>query len=620
MIAPMRVDGTWLRDDDGRILIPRGVNLGGSSKLPAGSRDDRRRASFVGRPFPLARADGHFARLERWGMRLVRLLVTWEAVEHAGPGEYDSEYLDYLRELASNAARHGIDLIVDPHQDVWSRWTGGDGAPAWTLEGAGFNLRSLHASGAAVLPEELGSDSPRMIWPTNVNRLGCATMFTLFFAGNELAPGIRIFGEPAQELLQRRYTAAMCRVARSLRGLPNVVGFGAMNEPSLGFIGLSDIRMLQRAPLRLGAMPTPLEAMAAGSGLCTRSAIWSLGITGERRCGSRALNPSGVSAWAPGEECIWKRLGVWEDKAGTPRARRPDHFAVEASPADRYLKPFMLRFAAAVRETLPDAILFADSAPAEEAPRWGPGEGAPLVLAPHWYDGLTMATGRYHERFTVDPKSRRLSIGRRGVRRSFALQLGRERLAASESGLPCFIGETGVPFEPAGHRCARFGYRREERALADYYDALDANLLGAALWNYTADNDGRRGDGWNGEDFSIYTSGAVPAGAAGRVDDGARALRGFCRPYAERIAGTPLGMSFDGTSRVFELRYLPEGAAPTVLYVPPAQYPEGYRVELTGARSVRALRDEPRRQLLLYAVGGGEAGEVRLLIRPAEGA
>ena len=47
------------------------------------------------RPFPLAEADEHFGRLASWGLTFVRLLVTWEAVEHAGPGIYDEDYLTY---------------------------------------------------------------------------------------------------------------------------------------------------------------------------------------------------------------------------------------------------------------------------------------------------------------------------------------------------------------------------------------------------------------------------------------------------------------------------------------------------------------------------------------------
>jgi hypothetical protein len=153
----MRIDGEWLKEEDGRTALLRGVNLGANSKVPfkpdgASWRKegfyDYRDVSFVGRPFPLSEADEHFRRLKEWGLTFERFLVTWEALEHAGPGIYDEAYLDYIRAVLEKAAEYGISVFIDPHQDVWSRWTGGDGAPGWTLDVVGMDLSKLHAAGA----------------------------------------------------------------------------------------------------------------------------------------------------------------------------------------------------------------------------------------------------------------------------------------------------------------------------------------------------------------------------------------------------------------------------------------------------------------------------------------
>ena len=108
----IQINGSQFKDQYGRTLMLRGVNLGGSSKLPFSPngatyiRDhffDHRNVSFVGRPFPIEEAEEHFSRLKEWGLTFLRFLVTWEAIEHAGPGIYDQEYLDYVRKIVEKA-------------------------------------------------------------------------------------------------------------------------------------------------------------------------------------------------------------------------------------------------------------------------------------------------------------------------------------------------------------------------------------------------------------------------------------------------------------------------------------------------------------------------------------
>jgi hypothetical protein len=144
-LSPLRIVGDRFRDAHGRDVLLRGVNLGGDSKVPwpNGGTDrpsdfsDHRTVSFIGRPFPLEQADEHFTRLRGWGFNCLRLLTTWEAIEHAGPGLYDTAYLDYYVEIARLAGEYGFYVFADFHQDAWSRMSGGSGAPGWTFEAVG---------------------------------------------------------------------------------------------------------------------------------------------------------------------------------------------------------------------------------------------------------------------------------------------------------------------------------------------------------------------------------------------------------------------------------------------------------------------------------------------------
>jgi hypothetical protein len=70
------VEGRYLKDNHGRIVLPRGVNMSACSKLPHSLSP----LSFVGRPFPLQEAEQHLQRLHTWGLTFVRLLVPWEAL------------------------------------------------------------------------------------------------------------------------------------------------------------------------------------------------------------------------------------------------------------------------------------------------------------------------------------------------------------------------------------------------------------------------------------------------------------------------------------------------------------------------------------------------------------
>ena len=145
------------RDTNRRVFL-RGVNI--QAKMP---------------PFQHYLTDANLTRLHSFGLTAIRLSIAWEALEPV-EGSYDTNYMQYVLQTVRQCAAHGIAVIIDPHQDCWSRWTGGDGAPMWTLTRLGFDLKNLEAC-AAVLSDR----SYPSIWATNYHLFAAATMFTLFF-------------------------------------------------------------------------------------------------------------------------------------------------------------------------------------------------------------------------------------------------------------------------------------------------------------------------------------------------------------------------------------------------------------------------------------------------------
>ena len=131
--ARLSVDAAGrLRDEHGRDILLRGVNTGGRSKY----------APFV--PFPIdpeidlagftAAADEFYARLPAWGVDVVRMPFSWEALEPS-EGSYDARYLDRYAAMVDAAWAHGLAVIVDFHQDIYASPFCGDGFPPWTLVG-----------------------------------------------------------------------------------------------------------------------------------------------------------------------------------------------------------------------------------------------------------------------------------------------------------------------------------------------------------------------------------------------------------------------------------------------------------------------------------------------------
>jgi endoglycosylceramidase len=128
-----------------------------------------------------------------------------------------------------------------------------------------------------------------------------------------------------------------------------------------------------------------------------------------------------------------------------------------------------------------------------------------------------------------------------------------------------------------------FGATDELPVLAEVAAQADAALVGWQYWQY--------------KNFDDPTTESQESGAQSLFADDTdlstvkvEKLRILSRTYPQATAGTPLALSFDPDTAEFHYRYAPRSAAgPTEIYVPvDLHYPDGYRVEVTGATRLSA--------------------------------
>ena len=194
----VHVEGGTFRDGLGRQLLFRGYNAKKHGLFDV-SFDDGRTPNYVYVDFNEPEAQ----RFEELGFNVIRLPVNWSALEPE-PLAYSQAFLQKLDETLELAERHHFYVLVDMHQDAYSKEIGEDGAPLWAI-----------VPPPEMLLEGPSSDDRRLT--DQVVNAGIS-----FFA-NELATD----GRP----LQDAFFAAVARMVQRTVGHPRVLGWEAFNEP-----------------------------------------------------------------------------------------------------------------------------------------------------------------------------------------------------------------------------------------------------------------------------------------------------------------------------------------------------------------------------------------------------
>lgn len=539
--STLQIDGTRFRDTHKREVTFRGINVAGDAKLPrypdVPSHEpegffDADNVSFVGRPFDKEEAHVHFSRLRRWGYNSIRYIFTWEAIEHAGPGKYDEEFIAHTIDMLRIAKGYGFYIFMDPHQDVWSRFSGGSGAPLWTLYACGLNPETFAPTQAAfvhnVYPDP--AKFPKMLWSTNYNRLAVQTLFTLFFAGREFAPNAIIDGKNIQDYLQDHYIATCKHLAKRIQeagGLEDecIIGWETINEPNRGYIGWQDLSILPpEQQLKKGTAPTGWQAMLTGSGRALEIDTYEFGSFGPYKNGKEFVDPEGTIAWLPVDyddtkygwkrdpnwklgECLWAQHGVWDPKQD--KLLKKDYFSFSPKSGskidyEKFTNTFFLdhfrAFRDAIRSVHKDAMILCQ-APVLEIPpniKNTEDDDPRLVFASHYYDGLTLLTKHWNRYYNVDVfgvmRGRYLSpafalkVGETAIRNCLRDQLEAIRQEGLDyTGIhPCLFTEIGIPYDMDDKYAYRTGdYNSQTAAMDANHFALEGSgAAGYTLWTY----------------------------------------------------------------------------------------------------------------------------------------
>jgi len=542
MTSPIHIVAGQFRDAQSRHVNIRGINLDASAKFPykpnvpshvAEHFFEGDTVSFVNRPFPLEDAHEHFGRLRQWGYTVIRWIYTWEAIEHAGPGKYDEEFADYTIKALRLAGQYGLKVIMDPHQDVWSRFSGGSGAPMWTLYACGLDPKKFHATEASLVQNTWPNPSefPKMIWATNYYRLTCQVMFTCFWAGKEFAPKAILDGKNIQDYLQDHFLGAVSFLAKRIADAGDlldevVIGWESMNEPNHGMIGTPDITAIPAEQnLKLGNSPTAWQAMLLGSGVATEVEVWGIGAMGPYKSGTTLVDPQGETAWLsedyddtaygwkrdPGWKlgtCIWAQHGVWDAKS--EELLKKDYFAKDPRNGkeidypyftNHWFTEFFDKTKDLHRSIHPDCIVFCQSPTLEIPPklRDRPNVDTNIVFCPHWYDGLTLMNKKWNSWWNVDVFG---VLRGKYLTPAFAIKLGetairncfRDQLAAiAQEGydnmgtVPVVFTETGMPFDLNDKKAYEDGDYTSQTAALDavHYGLEGSGVAGYTLWTYT---------------------------------------------------------------------------------------------------------------------------------------
>jgi endoglycosylceramidase len=193
-----------LVDTEGRVVMLRGVNARVKGLFDV---------TWDPTQPPLMALTGFTAEdameMRAFGFDALRLPLNWSGIEPTADGGFDEAYLDQVAEVVGDCAAAGVRVLLDLHQDAYSKMMGGDGAALWAVQPP-----------PATLGPPPGGETPAL-------------------DPDVIAAFDTFFGDAtAGAALRARFIAMATHVAARFEGDSNVIGLEIFNEPPVDMMAL----------------------------------------------------------------------------------------------------------------------------------------------------------------------------------------------------------------------------------------------------------------------------------------------------------------------------------------------------------------------------------------------
>lgn len=164
--------------------------------------------------------------MREFGFDALRLPVNWSGVEPTQDGGFDEAYLDRVAQAVDSAASAGLYVLLDLHQDAYSKEIGEDGAPLWAIQPPPTQL--------------LGGPL------TDLGERRLSQQVTDAFG--------TFFGDTTGgTTLRKRFTAMAVHVIERFKDNPHVLGLEIFNEPQADDAGIQRLNDAAYSSIRQAA-------------------------------------------------------------------------------------------------------------------------------------------------------------------------------------------------------------------------------------------------------------------------------------------------------------------------------------------------------------------------------